>query len=257
MSAGILAIGILVGATVENAAAKHGGAIFATEKVLRRAGLPVPQDEDLATLVGTHWDTRARMLQLQAAEIPHGGILLLGDSTVEGFWWNELRVGDQNCVALNAGFAGAGVAEIQMRANSLLAETRPALVVLAVGLNDAWPDANSARWGKQYDALLADLVAHRVSVIAVPILPPEQGHPAGTKSAATVARFNALIRAAAQRHGVVVADERAAIAMTHGPLTVDGIHPTGAFYRALETRMLVPTIASVERARHQRCATTI
>jgi lysophospholipase L1-like esterase len=257
MAGAMLAAGIFLGVTVDRAAASHGGVVVATDIVLHKVGISVNLDENLADLVGPHWETRDRMVQLQAAEVPSGGILLLGDSTIEGFWWNKLRVGDRDCVALNAGFAGAGVEQVRARADHILAEARPSLVILSVGINDAWPDADVARWGRQYDELLGALVARKVAVVAVAIMPPEPGFPNVTKSAATVERYNAAIRAAAQRHGVLVVDQAAARSSMHGTahFTADGIHPTGPFYRALESKMLVPVIEAVEKARHLQCAT--
>ncbi|MDP9097193.1 MAG: SGNH/GDSL hydrolase family protein [Pseudomonadota bacterium] len=216
----------------------------------------MPLEHDLSHLAWSHWDTRQFVIRLQTAETPAGSIVLLGDSIIEGLWTNTLPVHGRACLAVNAGFAGIGVTDLQRMAAPLLAGWKPRFAVLYVGINDAWPDADAASWAARYDALVETILRSGATAVLSTILPPEPGIGRTTKSPQTVERFNDAIRAVGKSRGLLVADianaaPEAGSANVH--LTTDGIHPTGAFYRSLVEQWLVPALDAAQGARHEDC----
>lgn len=249
----------LVGAACGGLAAagiySKGGPRPVATRVAARVGLRLPPDHDLSNLTRSHWDTRDIIIRLQSSEAPAGSILLLGDSIVEGYRADRLAVDGRECVVVNAGFAGIGVRELRPHLEAALAETQPRFVILSVGVNDAWADADVDAWAQAYERLVEEISRRKVTLVALTIMPPEPGFPNVTKSPDTVAAFNRVIRAVAARHGVLVADVAAGAAGATERVrnTVDGLHPTGPFYHKLESRWFAPAIRSAEAVRGEAC----
>lgn len=254
-------LGLLLGGTIEYEWQAHKG----YEKVFRLSrsvGVDLPMTHDLGSLVGSHWDTRDRVIQFQESQAPQGSLLFLGDSLVEGLRSGDLQVGGRRCSTINAGYAGIGVDELDEHARRILPQLSPRFVVLSVGMNDAWADANLQRWSKAYERLLDDVTKSGATVVVLTINQIEAGHPNVIKSPRTVEKLNAAIRSIAGRHHLIVADVNRDVeaarrrGLLREPLTVDGIHPTGPFFHELEDRWIAPAIGQAESERRQACITT-
>ncbi len=228
----------------------------------RRLGIGLPISHDLSQQVAPHWQTRDRMIGLQASQVPKGAVVMLGDSVVEGIWVSEAKAGGQNCAVLNAGFAGIGTDALKEHAMTIIPRVMPRFVVLSVGTNDAWADADIARWGASYEKLVNEILKSGATLVVLTINPPEAGFDNVLKSRATVARFNAAIRDVARRHHLILEDVARDVAgdvqqarARRGALhmTVDGIHPTGAFFSQIKNRWIDPGLEAAEGARHEQC----
>jgi lysophospholipase L1-like esterase len=249
-----VAAGLVIGAMTQSSLDTRGG----TRAILDRLGGGT--DHDLSHLVASHWTTRDIILRLQSSEAPKGSVLLLGDSIIEGVWQDEFRVGKHYCAAVNAGFAGIGVDQLEEHAKAILPGLAPRFVIVAVGINDAWPDADVGHWSQSYERLVDVIEKSGATPILLTINPPEAGYPRVVKSADTVARFNDAIRSIARRRGILVEDvARDLVALRQGEtslhLTIDGIHPTGQFYRELAARWIDGGLKAAEGVRHESCVT--
>jgi lysophospholipase L1-like esterase len=259
ISASIL-IGALLGAYAEHENQIHDGygKMF---RIARKVGIDLPIDHHLSKLVAPHWSTRDRMLSLQASQAPKGSILLLGDSLFEGFWSNELKVGPKRCAVVNAGFAGIGVDELGEHAKLILPQVAPRFVVLWVGMNDAWPEADVTHWAARYEGLVRAILNSGATLMVLTINPPEPGFSNVIKSATTVRRFNEVIRRVARQHHLIIKDaagDESNLRHRTAPLhmTVDGLHPTGEFYHHIEVEWLEPALVAAEETRHESCIAT-
>jgi lysophospholipase L1-like esterase len=87
-----------------------------------------------------HWLIRDIVIASHRAAVGPGGLLFVGDSLVEGFYWN--RVG--SLPVLNAGYSGIWTEALEPRIPLLLQSASPSLAVLLVGTNDAKKDCTEA-----------------------------------------------------------------------------------------------------------------
>lgn len=252
----VVLLAVLAGVGVELVVERFGGARALTTRVATASGVTLPGSHDLRRLAWSHWDTREFVVRLQAGEAPAGSIMLLGDSIIEGLWTNTLTVHDHPCLAVNAGFAGIGVTELQRLAAPLLDRLKPRFVVLYVGINDAWPDADATAWAASYDGLVGMIQRSGATLVIATILPPEPGVATTTKSPQVVEQFNNAIRAVGRSRGLLVADVASVFRdadAAHGRLTIDGIHPTGALYRLIVDRRLIPALDAAQGVRREDC----
>ena len=256
-------VAVAVGAIAQAVIDQHGGLHAVEVRVLQKASF-LTEDHDLAHLVGTHWNTRDFMVRLQSLQAPQGSILLLGDSIAEGIWGQAFPVAGRRCTVVNGGYAGIGIHQLLDRTEAIFEEVKPRFVVVLVGINDAWPNADARAWSAAYDDLLQRIQTSGASPIVLTILPPESRFLASTKSAATVAAFNEQIKMVAEQHHAKVADVanddavKTPVVDSSGrsvPRTIDGIHPTGQFYHEIEVRWLFPAIAAAENERGEPCVT--
>jgi lysophospholipase L1-like esterase len=178
----------------------------------------------------SHIESRGTAILSQAAQARFDTVVL-GDSIV------ELADLPEMCGrrALNAGLAGARVAQVEALAARLLPRTRPSLVVLAVGVNDANVEAptDPAAFARDYRAILAQARAAGARVVAVNIEPVASARFPKT-ALFDRARIDAENRQIAEM-GVPVLDLRAAMAPGAGDtlpdrFTDDGVHPNATGY---------------------------
>jgi len=226
-----------------------------------RGAAPSPSLNDgdrLAPAWLHHWLIRDTVIRLQASALPAGVGMLLGDSNIEGMWWNRLPVEGRECVLVNAGYGGIGVVDLLRRAGGIVEAVRPRFVVLMVGVNDATTTADPERWAADYERLVGVATSAGAAPILFTVIPPERGHPwSEFKSPAMVNRFNDRVRGIAGRRGAILIDIASAVVGADGQTrpgtTADGIHPAPALYREMATRWLPAAIRDALGRRGEAC----
>ena len=98
------------------------------------------------------------------------GLLFVGDSIVEGFYWN--RIG--TLPLLNAGYSGIWAEALEPRVPLLLQSAEPAVAALLVGTNDAKKDCTESALdgvAEHFDRIVGHF--HEAGVALVVVTPPE------------------------------------------------------------------------------------
>ena len=198
-----------------------------------------------------HWDVRMAMVELSAAQVGHNRTLLLGDSNTEAFYWNTFDNG--NCLLVNAGFGGARIQDIAIRAPEIFAYTAPRNAHVMVGTNNLYISTSSQEWA-QIPARLHEIslavAATNTRLIWWPVPPMAQaGAPADYM--AKRAALNAAIQAEAGATGALwdwwfwnqftdgpnVAGVVTAGYATAGSMRGDGVHFAAATQTARHSRL--------------------
>jgi lysophospholipase L1-like esterase len=146
-------------------------------------------------------------------------IVVFGDSIVQGATLPASHCGHP---LVNAGVTGAGIGYFQRHVLELLGTSRPALIVLAVGINDAakGDDRNRVRsFRRMYEATLA-LVAKRAPVMLTTISSVQTGALASSYNPELVPKLNAVIKSIPGRVGII--DVTTPLSAQN--YTSDGIH---------------------------------
>ena len=182
---------------------------------------------------------RERFSAVQAAiqNIPDP-VIIFGDSIVE-----EAALPPRVCgfVLVNAGIGGAGIAYFQRYSAQLLGSSRPKLIVLAVGINDAGPKTKSNfHFQDRYEQTVAFL-ASRAPIVVATITPIQEGIYVSKLG------YNSQIIPALNRVILAVPNTTAVIDL-NGPLsgtnfTTDGVHLNKAGY-AVWTSAIVNGISA-------------
>ncbi len=171
-----------------------------------------------------HSAIRQWMIRQQLARV--GPIVVLGDSLTEAA---PLPASVCGHAVVNAGIGGANVTSMFDALPEILRGTSPALIVVALGTNDAHAAPNRVEiFREAYGKLLARAatIAPRLAVASIPAMDPEG---ALTKSAGMdaglVDRFNVDLRELASGASATFIDVRKAIedADLAAP-TIDGVH---------------------------------
>ncbi len=142
-------------------------------------------------------------------------VIVFGDSLVEGATLPKKICG---YAVVNAGVVGAAVGYFERHAAELLGSSRPTLIVLAVGINNANPIA-----GEQFQSNYRKTVASlsRVAPVAVAtITPVRSGKASAVYDATIISRFNDAIKATPNIRAVINLDEP----LSSANWTTDGIH---------------------------------
>lgn len=170
-------------------------------------------------------------------------VVMAGDSITAGGRWAELFPGVS---ILNRGVGGDMVTGLDKRVDEILAH-RPKLVVVMIGVNDILSGNTARQVLPVYDAILTKLRAGGAQVIVQPVL---CGTRCSDAQRAELAATNKALPALAARHGARFLDLRPdfddANGVVRSELTWDGLHFTGAGYRAWQRR-LAPSIAETVR----------
>ena len=185
-----------------------------------------------AVVIDNHTATRQFVVGSTLARVD-GAVVILGDSIVEASTLPRVLCGHP---IVNAGIGGASTASgLGKMLSQALGSKRAALVVVALGTNDAAIPFDVARYGSNYLTLLAELSAltPRRAIVAVP--PPEAGLEEAKKvSVAVIDNYNAVLPDLAKRAGVTFIP-LPAMPQQH---TLDGIHLNAAGYEAWERAIL-------------------
>jgi lysophospholipase L1-like esterase len=185
-----------------------------------------------AVILETHGPTRQFVIRSTLARVDDA-IVVLGDSIVEASTLPRSLCGHP---IVNAGIGGAST---ESNLGSILKESlgnkRAALIVVALGTNDAAIPNSVERYRSNYRALLTELSAltPRSAIVAIP--PPEAGLEEAIKaSLATIDGYNAILPKLAE-------ETRASfIALPAMPErhTLDGIHLNAAGYEIWDRAIL-------------------
>ncbi|HUY98998.1 MAG TPA: GDSL-type esterase/lipase family protein [Thermomicrobiaceae bacterium] len=156
-----------------------------------------------------------------------------------------LPTGTRGTQLVNLGIDGATLADVLSQEMPIAVDTHPDLVTLWSGVNDLRDGVSLETFGGQLDSLLGRLGGARTRVVVLDLpdlrlLPAFNGQDSAALDA-TVQRWNAVIAAAAARHGAVLVDLYAARAeFAHHPeyVSADGLHPSSAGYRRIADLVL-------------------
>ncbi|WP_024519028.1 GDSL-type esterase/lipase family protein [Bradyrhizobium sp. Tv2a-2] len=183
-------------------------------------------------VIDTHRATRQLVIASTLARTDDA-IVILGDSIVEASTLPRALCGH---AIVNAGIGGAStMSQLDDLLAQALAGKRAAMVVVALGTNDAAIPESVARYRANYRALLGSIGAltPRIAVLAIP--PPEPGlAEAGKVNGAIVDSYNTVLpELAGEAHA-------AFIALPEMPArhTVDGIHLNRAGYEVWDKAVL-------------------
>ena len=225
----------------------------AVEKELKTLTVSITQSVDRTTAIRAeilrlgsdlrvhgHATTRLAMIGSHASQAARGGgVMLFGDSIMEGWYVYEV-CGIQ---AVNAGVGGAGVAFFASNAPALLGAGGPAIVVLALGINDVMRvkasragDEDVDRWLADYREILAHVRTSRGVPVILAILPTGEDRPLGGSrfELRMLRKFNERLRGLADSEGVIFIDSYRSLANAKGYMrpefTTDGVHLTTSGY---------------------------
>ena len=190
-----------------------------------------------AVIGHNHASVRDFMISTQAHQIAENGVLLIGDSITEGL------VLPQVCglPVINAGIGGAGVSAFVTRVNKMISITKPRIVVVALGVNDAHGDPNFvdsivSEWIKIYSEIVHLIKARQAEPVLMTILPVEDGKALGKGyfNSSQILMMNKKIIELAEKNNVVAIDSFANLAsddgLAYSGATIDGVHLTRSSY---------------------------
>ncbi|MDI3563937.1 GDSL-type esterase/lipase family protein [Bradyrhizobium sp. Arg816] len=190
------------------------------------------------TISHEHSDVRRFMIAGHLARAANP-IVVLGDSITEAADLPEMICGH---VVVNAGIGGAGVDDLLAVAPSLLEGKALALVVIAIGINDAFAaEGQETRFSASYATLLQSL-ASVAPKLAVANIPPVAPNAALTKAAhldaGLIDRFNLLLPDLAKTARASFIDLHEAVTAKGQPETLDGVHLAPSAYELWDAAML-------------------
>ena len=207
-----------------------------------------------------HWLIRDIVIGSHRATVGPGGLLFVGDSLVEGFYWN--RIG--TWPVLNAGYSGIWTETLEPRVPLLLQASRPRVAVLLVGTNDAKKDCTESGLDgvtEHFEKIIRHFGSAAVPVVVMTPPPIERAKRlTGFYSAEAMASLSGRIVQVSQGRAAAVVDLQRAFADADGSaragITTDGIHLSAEAYRLLHG-MLEKTMAAIGpgRSDDQRNAT--
>jgi hypothetical protein len=142
-------------------------------------------------------------------------VIVFGDSIVEGAPLPKSICGLR---VINAGVAGAGIEYFWNHSRELLGSSRPTLIVLAVGINNASSTA-SQQFEPHYREP-AVVLSRTAPLVVVTITPVRSGGGSLGYDANLVPGLNQIIKATPEIRGII--DLNAALSDSN--LTTDGIH---------------------------------
>jgi len=190
------------------------------------------------TVAHEHSDVRLFMIQAHLARAANP-IVVLGDNITEAATLPQ-AICDHPVV--NAGIGGAGVDELVAVAPSLLQGKAPALVVVAIGTNDAHAsEGQEERFGASYARLLRSLadISPKLAVANIPpVAPGALLTLAAHLDPGLIDRFNQVLPNLAGMAGASFIDLHKALTANGPPAMLDGVHLAPATYDLWDGAML-------------------
>ena len=162
-----------------------------------------------------HTRVRSAAILRQAETFPDGGVFLIGDSITEFAYVPSLC----GRPVLNAGLGGSRVTEWQGLAPKLFGDAKPALVIFALGVNDARRStlASPDAWERDYARLVGQAHGARVAIMGIQPIEPNKRIGPGFDAERARQLNESARRVAAATHAVFIAPPTT-------PQTSDGIH---------------------------------
>jgi len=184
-----------------------------------------------------HWLIRDIVISSHKAAVGPGGVLFIGDSIVEGFYWNRLG----SLPLLNAGYSGIWTEALEPRVPLLLNSVEPRIAVLLVGTNDAKKDATESALddvAKHFERIVGHFDDAQVPVVVLTPPPIEQGKRLTSfYSPDSMATLSRRIVQIADGRAAGIVDLQSAFADDKGAaregMTADGIHLSAQGYQLL------------------------
>jgi lysophospholipase L1-like esterase len=143
---------------------------------------------------------------------------------------------------VNAGIGGDGVDELLKNAPLLLEGKSPALVVLAIGINDAYATPDRERqFQETYTELLhrLALLAPKLVVANIPPIDPKGPLTAITGiDASLIERYNLILPKLAEDAGASFIDLNKAVSAGGAAETIDGVHLAPRAYGQWDAALL-------------------
>jgi lysophospholipase L1-like esterase len=199
-----------------------------------------------------HWLIRDIVISAHRSAVGPGGLLFVGDSIVEGFYWNHLGP----LPVLNAGYSGIWTEALELRIPLLLKSAEPSLAVLLVGTNDAKKDCSAGSLDEAVKNL--DLIVRHFEEAGVPLIamtPPPIEKAKRVTSFYSIDAMTAVsrsIRETCKSRAAAIVDLQSALSDGEGAalsgMTVDGIHLSPEGYRLMHD-MLAETVNAVTHER--------
>jgi GDSL-like lipase/acylhydrolase family protein len=174
----------------------------------------------LSPSVLVHKRARSTAMLQQAQDFPDGGVMIVGDSVTE-FTYIPTLCGKP---VFNAGLAGSQASDWKYRLPQMLEVTKPAIVIFALGRNNA-KRAVTFRpevWREDYRTLIAQ--AHEAKVVILGVQPAEaNGLVSGSYDEALARSINGRTAALASQLDLQFIEP---LSTTVGK-TYDGVHLNG------------------------------
>jgi lysophospholipase L1-like esterase len=201
-----------------------------------------------------HWLIRDIVIGSHRSAVGPGGLLFVGDSLVEGFYWNRLG----SLPVLNAGYSGIWTEALEPRVPLLLNSAEPAIAVLLVGTNDAKKDCTERTLhgaAEHFERIIRHFEAAAVPVVVMTPPPIERAKRlTGFYSAEAMASLHRRIVQIADGRAAAVVDLHKVFGDQDGAAregtTTDGVHLSAKAYRHLHD-VVETTVASVTMRKGQ------
>jgi lysophospholipase L1-like esterase len=207
-----------------------------------------------------HWLIRDIVIGSHRAAVGPGGLLFVGDSLVEGFYWN--RIG--SLPVLNAGYSGIWTEALEPRVPLLLQAARPSIAVLLVGTNDAKKNCTDSALdavSRHFERVVRHFEEAGVAFVVMTPPPIEKAKRLSNfYSPEAMASLSRRILSIVEGRAAAILDLHKDFADSDGAaragITADGIHLSAQGYRLLHD-MLEQTMAEITARRDddQRSAT--
>jgi lysophospholipase L1-like esterase len=209
-----------------------GPVVFAIGVLAAFFWWPRPQQ-----IVDSHRTVRQFMVHLTLSRFDDP-VIVLGDSNVEAA---SLPQSLCNHAVVNAGFNGASTAsDLGTWLAEALAGRRAAMIVVALGINDALTSAppSKERFAESYGALLARLssLTPQMVVLGIPQVEIRGKMTAALQSEAarTIDAYNSILPEIASKNAATFA----ALPAMPEPHTIDGVHLNAAGYLVWDKAVL-------------------
>lgn len=189
--------------------------------------------------------TREAIITMQKSQFPDGGIILLGDSIMDG-----LLPPNTGQAVLNAGIGSSNTESYLPFGQRILNGTNPKAVIIAIGVNNARPDGafSLEAFSMEYAALCASAKETGATVFVSTVLPvvneasKKMGLGSSYFDVDAISAMNGKIRSIAAQNDYILIDSFAELSDSEGSLpaklSTDGVHLNQEGYRAWKDILL-------------------
>jgi lysophospholipase L1-like esterase len=174
-------------------------------------------------------------------------VVVFGDSITEAAVLPRAICGH---TLVNAGIGGAGIDELLRAAPSLLDHKSPALVVLAIGTNDAYPTpGRKQQFTETYLKLLHSFgsISSKIAIANIPPVDPRGGLTvAAGIDADLISSFNQILPKLAKDSGASFIDLNKAVSSGGVGATIDGVHLSPSSYAMWEATIIEGIVKALD-----------
>jgi lysophospholipase L1-like esterase len=201
-----------------------------------------------------HWLIRDIVIGSHRSAVGPGGLLFVGDSLVEGFYWNRVS----SLPVLNAGYSGIWTEALEPRVPLLLNSAEPSIAVLLVGTNDAKKGCTEAaldRVSEHFETIVRHFGDANVPLVVMTPPPIETSKRLTSfYSPEAMASLSRRIVQIAEGRAAAIVDLHTAFGDGAGSgregLTTDGVHLSARAYRQLQD-VIEKTVATMAMRKGQ------